>query len=337
VRTRKVLHDDRPLLLVLRALKLGDFLTAVPALRALADAFPDHRRVLAAPSELEPLARQLAATEELLDTRELCRLSRDIGRPDVAVDLHGRGPASQPLLLELEPTRLVAFEHPEVPATSGMPLWVADEHEVRRWCRLLSESGIPADPGRIHLDPPNCALPPWAYGATVVHPGAASGARRWPAERFASIIELECEAGREVVITGSPEELALARRVASLAGLDDEKVLAGRTGLLEQLALVGAAGMVVCGDTGVAHMATATSTPSVVLFGPVSPHEWGPPPQGPHRALWAGRRGDPHASTLDPGLGEITVEQTWAAMEDLRNSVSVGGVSRPSRPGRAGA
>jgi len=33
--------------------------------------------------------------------------------------------------------------------------------------------------------------------------------------------------------------------------------------------------------------------PSVVLFGPVSPAEWGPPPHAAHHcALWCGRRGD---------------------------------------------
>jgi ADP-heptose:LPS heptosyltransferase len=57
----------------------------------------------------------------------------------------------------------------------------------------------------------------------------------------------------------------------------------------------------------VAHLATAVGTPSVVLFGPVPPRHWGPPPGPKHRALWAGFSGDPHADHVHPGLLAIDV------------------------------
>jgi ADP-heptose:LPS heptosyltransferase len=95
-------------------------------------------------------------------------------------------------------------------------------------------------------------------------------------------------------------------------------VLAGRTDLRGLAETVAGAGRVVCGDTGVAHLATAFGTPSVVLFGPTPPSEWGPPPdRAQHRALWAGRRGDPHARTPDPGLLEIGVADVLAALSRL--------------------
>ena len=47
--------SDRPVLLVLRALKLGDLLVAVPGLRGLRSGFPDHEMVLAAPQWLSPI------------------------------------------------------------------------------------------------------------------------------------------------------------------------------------------------------------------------------------------------------------------------------------------
>jgi hypothetical protein len=103
--------------------------------------------------------------------------------------------------------------------------------------------------------------------------------------------------------------------------------LAGLVGSADLLALaraVAAAGRVVCGDTGVAHLATALGTPSVVLFGPVPPTEWGPPPDRPwHRALWAGTRGDPHGLQPDRGLLEISVGQVvdeLAALPERRGS-----------------
>ncbi|MFN2608389.1 MAG: glycosyltransferase family 9 protein [Acidimicrobiales bacterium] len=316
-----------PLLVALRPLGLGDLLTAVPALRALADAFPGHHRVLAAPAALAPLALLNGAVDEVVATPPMHPLPARLVGSDVAVDLHGRGPASQRVLLASRPARLVAFANAAVAATAGLPRWREDEHEVARWCRLLSESGIPADPARLDLPPPpGVAAPALAAGATVVHPGAASEARRWPAERWAALAHHEVAAGRTVVVTGGEAEVGLASRVAVGAGLDPSvAVLAGRTGLLELAAVVAAAGRVVCGDTGLAHLATAMGTPSVVLFGPVSPSRWGPPPDRPwHRALWAGRTGDPHAATVDPGLLALSVDEVVASLADLPD--------RPERP-----
>jgi ADP-heptose:LPS heptosyltransferase len=107
--------------------------------------------------------------------------------------------------------------------------------------------------------------------------------------------------------------------VAEGAGLSRDVVLAGRTDLVHLAALVAGAGRVVCGDTGVAHLATAFGTPSVVLFGPTSPGCWGPPPgrRDRHRALWAGGTGDPHGHVADPGLLDLTVADVVAALEVL--------------------
>ncbi len=288
---------------MLRALGLGDFLTAVPALRALADAFPGHRRVLAASAGLEPLARLSATVDKVMDTAPLVPLDPSLAGADVAVNLHGRGPESTALLRATQPRRLIAF--------GEGPAWIAGEHEVRRWCRLLEESGIPADPTRLEL-----RRPPSAGNdrVTVIHPGAASAARRWPPQRWAAVARHEVRQGRTVVVTGGPDERRLATEVAEGAGLPDRAVLAGRTDLLGLAGVVAGAGLVLCGDTGVAHLATAFGTPSVILFGPGPPAEWGPPTDRPqHVALWAGRRGDTHAADPDPGLLEITVADVLAA------------------------
>jgi ADP-heptose:LPS heptosyltransferase len=318
---------SRPALLAYRPLGLGDLLTAVPALRALRDAFPRHRVVLAAPAALEPLARLSGAVDEVIDTAPLAEPA--LGGADIAVNLHGRGPQSHRALLATRPRRLIAFVPPGDARWRGRgdagrpsggdagrhdgwfagdrgPTWRAGEHEVSRWCRLLEESGIAADPARLDLDPPGGSPVP---GATVVHPGAASAARRWPAERWAAVARAEQHAGRRVVVTGSAAERPLAERVARAAGLQPESVLAGRTGLLELAAVVAEAGLVLAGDTGVGHLATAFGVPSVLLFGPTPPSEWGPPPDRPqHVAIHTGGRGDPHGDAPDPALLAITVD-----------------------------
>jgi ADP-heptose:LPS heptosyltransferase len=308
-----------PPVVVLRALGLGDLLTAVPALRALADAFPRHPRLLAVPTALAPLARCAGAVDEVVPAEGLDRpLSRLLHGAGLAVNLHGRGPESHNLLLATQPRRLLAFAHPAVPASSQGPRWRADEHEVARWCRLLEESGIAADPRRLDIDLPPGPLPHGAREATLVHPGAASPARRWPAERFTAVARAAARAGRPVVVTGGPDEVALAHEVAARAGLPRDAVHAGQNGVLALGRLVAAADRVVCGDTGVAHLATALGTPSVVLFGPTSPALWGPPADRPwHRALWAGGSGDPHGQLPDPGLLAIAVDQVLEALDDL--------------------
>ena len=76
-------------------------------------------------------------------------------------------------------------------------------------------------------------------------------------------------------------------------------------------------------DLGPAEVArgaaqAAASGTRVVLFGPVSPAEWGPPAERTrHRAIWAGASGDPHAERPDPGLLAITVPEVLDALERL--------------------
>jgi ADP-heptose:LPS heptosyltransferase len=298
-----------PRAVVLRALGVGDLLTGVPALRALRRALPRHELVLAAPAALEPLVALSGAVDRVLPTSELAPVPWTGAPPAVAVDLHGNGPASMRLLEALSPGRLVAFADP-----SG-PRWRDDEHERDRWCRLVSESfGVAADPRDLLLARPDGH--PQDADAVVVHPGAASGSRRWPVERFAEVARWAAMRGERVVVTGSSSERATVHAVTELAGLPGAG-LAGRTDLAELAGLVAGARLVVSGDTGVGHLASAYRTASVLLFGPVSPHQWGPPAEGPHTVLWHGDRpGDPHGERIDPALARITTAEVIAAARD---------------------
>ena len=303
---------------VLRALGLGDLLTSVPALRGLRAAFPGDTITLATTAPMATLARWLPGVDHVVEVGELQPLPVALACPDVAVNLHGSGPQSHELLTALRPGRLIAFRHPDVPASHAAPDWRPDEHEVVRWCRLLDAHDVPADPRKLEIAVPAGDVPPQAVGATVIHPGAKAVARRWPWQRFAAVARHEHARGRSVVVTGSPDERDLATAVAEHAGVPADAVLAGTTDVVGLVRVIAAADRVVCGDTGVGHVATATATPSVVLFGPTSPATWGPPADRPwHRALWVGRHGDPLGDEPFEGLLAIGVDEVLDALDDL--------------------
>ncbi len=306
-------------IVVLRALKLGDFLTGVAAYRALRRTFGQARIVLAAPRAFEALIDLLdGALDDVIDAQPLAPLRHEAHGAELGVNLHGRGPQSHRVLLAAGIRTLVAFRNDAVEESFAGPAYDPREHEVERWCRLLEHAGIPADPGDLDLRVPPVAVPRRLRGATLIHPGAASEARRWPADRWIEVARAERRLGRRVVITGGPGEVERARRIAAAADVPSTHVYAGRTTLRELAALVAAAGRVVCGDTGVAHLATAFRRPSVVLFGPIAPSSWGPPPRPYHRVLWNGTTGDPHADRIDAGLLAIPAAQVIAALDALQ-------------------
>jgi ADP-heptose:LPS heptosyltransferase len=301
-------------ILVLRALGLGDLLTGIPALRGLRRAYPDAHVVLATPERFGELAMLSGAVDQVDPTPGLGGLRPRREPPGLAVNLHGSGPESIADLVALQPRALLTHRHPAYPGLSGPP-WRSDLHEVDRWCHLLEWAGIPCDPEDLHIARPQGYAD--RSGVVVIHPGAAYPARRWPAERFAAVAAALRDAGHEIVITGDRNEVELARSVASGAGLPQSCVLAGSLGLLELVALISDCHLLICGDTGVGHIATATGAPSVLLFGPTPPNRWGPRGRGPHIAIWAGDKGDPHADQPHSGLLLITVPRVLDATRSL--------------------
>ncbi|WP_432492220.1 glycosyltransferase family 9 protein [Kineococcus gypseus] len=296
-------------LLVLRALGLGDLLAGVPALRGLRRAFPRHRLVLAAPAGVGAFLQRRGVVDEVLVARDLAPLAAR-GGGHLAVDLHGNGPASREPLAATGPQRLLGFR------TAGHdgPAWVRDEHEVARWCRLVAAWGAGCGPEDLRLRPRPPAPP--REGPVVVHPGAASASRRWPVRRWARVVAALVAVGHEVHVTGTADEAALGAALAA-AGAVDRCGALDLDGLAD---LVGSARLVLCGDTGTAHVATALAVPSVLLFGPTPPRWWGPALDlDLHAVLWHGDPaagdyvGDPHGAQVDPTLARTSVEEVLAA------------------------
>jgi heptosyltransferase-2 len=107
--------------------------------------------------------------------------------------------------------------------------------------------------------------------------------RRWPVESYVELAEALLQRGLEVVLAGGPDDLWASQHFAHLAVTD----LTGRLSLLETLALLDSAAMVITHDTGPLHLAGLTSTAIISIFGPTDPH--GRLPQRANCvALWGG-------------------------------------------------
>jgi heptosyltransferase-2 len=112
----------------------------------------------------------------------------------------------------------------------------------------------------------------------AIHPGSYyMEYKRWPLERFIQLAELlRVEApDLAIVLTGTPPERPLIREfIARYSGFAvDASVL----GSVDKVApVLRRCDLLVSNDTGVMHLGAAMATPTVGLFGPVSPTQWGP-------------------------------------------------------------
>jgi len=117
-------------------------------------------------------------------------------------------------------------------------------------------------------------------------PGAEYGpAKCWPAEHYAQLAQsLHARFGLPVILLGSGKEAALCDRIADAAP-GACRVLAGKTSLIDAMALIAGARGVVTNDSGLMHVAAAFGIPQVAAFGSTSPEHT--PPLNPRaRVLW---------------------------------------------------
>lgn len=106
-----------------------------------------------------------------------------------------------------------------------------------------------------------------AYPYCVLHAGASSPLKQWPAARWRLLGERLAAAGLGVVLSSGPGEVALLDAIDP--GLGWARC-PGNLSLGGLWHLLAGAALVVCPDTGVAHLARLTGTPTVALFGPGS-------------------------------------------------------------------
>jgi len=164
-----------------------------------------------------------------------------------------------------------------------------------------------------------------AQPLVALHPGAGGKEKRWPLSRFRELARDICLRGtaRAVILEG-PAEPGMGREV--LSGLPPSACI-----LMESQPLGLVAGVLascsgfVGNDSGIAHLAAGLGIPALTLFGPTDPRFWAPRGRRTKALLdrtgcVACGRGAPDSHTC---LNNITVKACLSALLDLTGSGSV--------------
>ena len=291
---RRVLDSEpRSVVLVRLRTGLGDLLCSVPAVRALRARLPDAHIALVTFAEMAPVVeRQKPYVDELIDFPGWPGIPERPARHDaipsflsacaergfdLAVQMYGGRPEANAVTESLGARRTAGFFTPGAFAPRDLDAFLpypSHRHEVDRHLALMDLLGAPAAGGRlefpIHLgDRAEADALVAARGLgkdyVVIHPGATSASRRWPVDRFAQVADGLASDGLQVGITGVPgEEETTGALAQAMRGPAED--LCGTTSLGGFAALLQGARLLVCSDTGAAHLAAALGVPAVVVF-----------------------------------------------------------------------
>lgn len=100
-----------------------------------------------------------------------------------------------------------------------------------------------------------------------IHPGGKPS-HRWPIENFSAVIdEIDKKISCKFVITGSKDEVGLAKKLMKMASVEMVD-LAGRLSIKELGGLIRRCNLFIANDTGPMHIAAILKTPLVAIFGP---------------------------------------------------------------------
>lgn len=312
---------------ILRALQLGDLLCSVPAFRALRHAYPH--------AEITLLGLPWAATFVERFNSYLDRFIHFPGFPglpeqpyspelwrkfvqtmeeeefDLVIQMQGNGTIVNPMLQDLNLTRLAGYYPAGEPVEAGTFMEYPDDlNEIERHLKLMQHLGV--EPYGSGLEFPLTAqdeadlkkllLPVYEKRYVVIHPGSRGAWRQWPPVYFAALADYCIEKGYTAVITGVKDELDITKEVIKCmkhAPID----LTGKTTLGAVGLLIKNAFMLISNCTGVSHIAAAFETPSVVISMNGEPQRWAPQNKDKHVVLdWLT---EPHFEKVF----EATVEQ----------------------------
>jgi len=109
------------------------------------------------------------------------------------------------------------------------------------------------------------AIPPMPYA--VLHLGASSPLKRWPAPRWMALAEELERRGYSIAWSAGRGEEAIVRECDPAGRFPS---YAGQLDLAQMWHLIANARLLVAPDTGIAHLGRVTLTPTLTLFGPGS-------------------------------------------------------------------
>jgi ADP-heptose:LPS heptosyltransferase len=323
---------------------LGDAALMTPALRALKDHFPGAALHVLVAKEAVPLLQHLPWLEQVWAfprTRGKARLAESWPvlqalrrqRFDRSVDFSGNDRSALISLACGARQRLAAarpggFFGRRLCYTQTLVL-PRGGHQALSNLQLLAAWGIavPEAPElEIRADPAlaGAAEQLFPRPAILCHIATSQPKKEWPVASWAELYRQATAAGHELAFsTGvTPREQALLEQLKKLA--PNAPVLPVLPDLATFLAVIGRAGLFVCGDTGPLHFAAGLGVPTIGIFGPSSARVWAPL-GGRHRVAQATDctcggdtavclRANPCLATLSPETVFGLVSQALAAV-----------------------
>ena len=290
-------------ILFVTATRIGDAVLSTGLLSYLIDRYPTARLTIAAGPVAAPLFEAVPRLEriEVIEKRRWSAhwlpfyVAVANRRWDLVVDLRGSALA---WLLWAGERKVMAKGD-------------AREHRVRQLGRLFQLDPPPGP--RLWTTPRHeqAASALISPGAPVLAIGPAANWRgkEWRPERFAALAQRLTAAdgpvpdARVMVLAAAPER-EQAEPVLAAIPLDRRIDLVGRVDLLTAAAVLRRCALFIGNDTGLMHIAAASGTPTLGLFGPSPSDQYAP--WGRHTALV--RSADSPETMFGPGFDHRTTE-----------------------------
>ena len=313
-------------ILVIQLRQLGDILLTSPCIRELRKAYPDakidflaHKMGALVLGENPYLDELITYTEEDSVRKNLQLIARLRGKDyDLVLDFM-YNPRSAFLAFMTGCKRRLAFpSRRKLAYTELVPRLKAPDYIVREKFAYLRYLGInPQDEsltltwGEGHLGPYRAQkkelFPRDETFRVCLSPTHRREVRQWPKAAFAQLADqLVSQWGASVVWLWGPGEEAFVQEVQGMC--QESTALAPKTSFRELAAFIGNCDLFIGNSNGPSHVAVSCQIPSLQLHGPTIARAWCPQT---HR----------HQSIQKKAMAEISVEEVWRSLENLKSEI----------------